>query len=242
MDFKKKRIAWYAFLVYGAANLFTYLFKHLHYNFQDEAFSFVFYYGHIYLSKVLEFLAPPIIATLAFLVMASKGKLRALLFTLTVSSAKVFYTLFYYYMTYTLDYGFVLGEAIIAALLVSIVYILFTVLGVFLSIGIYSMFFKLRAHKKSTISDVAFDVEAPFADFLARGNRAVFTFALLRFLYSFLMELLDSIIFLIEYHYDYTALEISTMLFNFVLLLALFIASYLIAAYVRKRVVIECKE
>ena len=242
MDFSKKRITQYAFLIYAAANLFTYLFKHLHYNFQEEAFSFIFYYGHIYLSKILEFIAPPIIATLTFLVMTSKGKLRALLFALTVSSAKIFYTLFYYYMTYTLDYEFVLGEAIVAAFIVSIVYILFTLLGVFLSIGIYSMFFKLKANKNTALADVAFNTEAPFTDFLAKGNRAVFTFALLRFIYSFLMELLDSISFLIEYHYDYTALEITTMLFNFVLLLALLITSYLVAAYVRKRVVTECKE
>ena len=207
MKYDLKKITSRAFLIYGAINVFTYLFAHVAYLFANDVIGELFEYVSYYLSKTVEFIAPPIIAAVALTVLIGYGKGALVKFTLTVASARLFYSLPYYYI-----------------------------------ICIYSLVLNKQCKKCGAVKEEALTAlitKSTVTDFLCAVNIPILTFALTRFAFSFVMELIDTITFFVEYRSDYLPKEIITILVNFTLLFVLLVVSYLIAANVKNALIDE---
>ena len=240
MKYKTKKLTTRAFLIYTAINVIAYVFAHIAYLYANEASGEVYEYFSYYLSKSLEFIAPPILATLTYLVYKQDGVKRAIAFSASVSSARVFYSLPYYYIIFIYNYGYDSVESILISFGASILVILATVAGIFISILAYFLLLKImrkRSGNGSGDDDKLRISQAPITDFLARSNLPVLTFAVVRFAFSLALELVDTVTFLIEYHADYRPSEIITILANFTLLFILLVVSYLIAAAIRNKLI-----
>lgn len=240
MKYDIRKMTSRTFLVYACVNVFTYLFAHVAYLFANDVIGEAFEYASYYLSKTVEFLAPPILATLALCVLLSYGRSALVKFALTVASARLFYSLPYYYIIFIYNHGYDSIEAIALSLLATALVILLTVLGIFASLGIYYLVLGRSCKKNGkTIDDATGDIltRSIVSDFVCHKNVPVLVFALARFTFSFVMELIDTVTFFIEYRSDYIAKEIITILANFTLLFALLVASYLIAANIKNALV-----
>ena len=245
MKYDIKKMTSRAFLIYSGVNVFTYLFAHVAYLFANDVVGEIFEYVSYYLSKTVEFLAPPILATIALCVLISYGKSALLKFTLTVASARLFYSLPYYYIIFIYNHGYDSLEAISLSLVATVSVILLTFLGVLVSLNIYYLVLKKRSKKND--KPLAEELDAVLTrsyptDFLCRKNLPVLVFARARFGFSFTMELIDTVTFFIEYRSDYIAKEIITILANFTLLFVLLTVSYLIAANIKNALVEENPE
>ena len=221
------------FLAYAGVNVFTYLFAHVAYLFANDSIGEVFEYVSYYLSKCVEFLAPPILATLAMAVLVGYGRAAMIRFTLTVASARVCYSLPYYYIIFIYNYGYDSIESISISLVATVLVILLTLLGTLASLAILCLVLKKRHSGTVTEAMTELLQRGTVTDFLAPVNLSVLTFALTRFSFSLVMELIDTVSFFIEYRSDYIAKEIITILANFTLLFVLLTVAYLIAANIK---------
>jgi hypothetical protein len=240
MKYKTKRLTTRAFLIYTAINVIAYVFAHIAYLYANEASGEVYEYFSYYLSKSLEFIAPPILATLTYLVYKQDGVKRAIAFSASVSSARVFYSLPYYYIIFIYNHGYDSLESICLSLAASVLVVLLTVLGTLVCVTVSLAVMRYRCRKCDTPPALATEMimkKHPTPDFLAIGNTPILTFALLRFAFSFTMELIDTISFFIAYRSDYLPKEIITILVNFTLLFVLLVASYLVASAVRNALI-----
>ncbi len=242
MKYDTKRITSRAFLIYSLVNVLAYAFAHIAYLFANEVIGELFEYVSYYLSKSLEFLAPPIIAAIAYLILKTSGGRGAILFTLAAASARVFYSLPYYYIIFIYNYGYDSVESILFSFLATVLVILVTMLGVLISIGVYHIVERIiykRRRENPTEALARPTKKASITDFLHRANLPVLVFALSRFAFSLTLELVDTVAYLIEYRGDYLPTEIITILVNYVLLFVLLVASYLIASLIRNKLIAD---
>ena len=240
MKYDIKRITSRAFLIYSLVNVIAYAFAHVAYLFASDVIGELFEYVSYYLSKSIELLAPPVISAIAYLILRNEGKGSAILFTLAVASARVFYSLPYYYIIFIYNYGYDSIESILLSFLATILVILVTMLGVLISIGVYHLV--LQVICKHTEKDFSKELARPIektkaVDFLTRGNLPVLVFALSRFTFSLVLELVDTVLYLIEYRGDYLPVEIITILANYVHLFILLVVSYLIASLIKNKLI-----
>lgn len=242
MKYDLKKITSRAFAIYSAVNVFTYLFAHVAYLFANDVIGELFEYVSYYLSKTVEFLAPPVIAAVGLVLLVGYGKGALIKFSLTVASARLFYSLPYYYIIFIYNHGYDSIESLSLSLLATALVILLTFGGTLASLGIYSIVLKKQCKNNGTrIEELlpALLTKSTVTDFLATVNIPFLTFALTRFAFSFVMELIDTVAFFIEYRSDYLAKEIITILVNFTLLFVLLAVSYLIAANVKNALIDE---
>lgn len=242
MKYDLKRITKRAFVIYAIVNVLTYLFAHVAYLFANDTLGEIFEYTSYYISKTVEFLAPPVIAAVALCVFISHGRGAIFKFSLAVASARVFYAIPYYYIIFIYNYGYDSIESITLSIAASALVVLFTFLGTLASLGIYYLVLK-RSSKKdgSEPKDIlpSLVTRSTAWDFLSPINLPFLTFALSRFAFSFVMELIDTVTFFIEYRSDYIAKEIITILANYTLLFVLLVVSYLLATAVKNAVLVE---
>ena len=237
-----KKLTSRAFLIYALVKIFTYLFAHVAYLFANDVMGELFEYVSYYISKSVEFLAPPVIATFALFVLIEFGRASFVKFTLALSSARALYSIPYYYIIFIYNYGYDSVEAIIISLVATVLVILLTFIGVLISLLIYRALMKRYCKKTDTSPEVFLPsllTKSSCKDFLSPNNVPLITFALVRFSFSFIMELFDTVTFFIEYRSDYMPKEIITKLLNFVLLFLLLIVSYLTASILRNAAVKE---
>ena len=240
MKYDTKRITSRAFLIYALVNVFAYVFAHVAYLFASDVIGKLFEYISYYLSKSVEFIAPPVIAAVAYLILRESGRRSAILFTLAVASARVFYSLPYYYIIFIYNYGYDSVESILLSFLATVLVILVTMLGVLISIGVYLLALRVISGRSGEDFKEALarpTEKASITDFLARGNLPVLVFALSRFAFSLAIELVDTVAYLIEYRGDYLPSEIITILVNYTHLFILLVASYLIASLIKNKLI-----
>ena len=232
MTLNNKKTLTRAFLIYAAVNLFEYALAHTEYLFMNDVASEIISYFSYYVSKAVEFIAPPVIATLTFISYVNHGRGSALATALAVSSARLIYSLPYYYLIFVYNYRYDSVEAIILSLGASALVVLVTVAGAIVSVSIALWILKKR---KGVGTDelTAIANERATLDFLDKKCLPLTVFAFLRFGFSLITELVDTVSFFIEYVADYTAAEIITILVNYVLLFILVVASYLISMLVK---------
>ena len=242
MKYDIKRITQRAFLIYSLINVFAYAFTHVAYLFYNDTVGEIFEYVSYYFSKSAEFLAPPVIAAIAYMIYREHGIKRAILSTLAIASARAFYSLPYYYITFIYNYFYDSVESILLSLAVSVLVVLATALSAAVSICIYMLV--LRIICKRSGNDISTELATPLErtnifDFLAKGNLPVLAFALTQFVFNLILELVDTVAFFIEYSSDFRPSEIITILVNFTLLFILLVASYLIASVIKNKLVAD---
>lgn len=242
MKYDAKRITLRAFVIYSLVNVFAYAFAHVAYMFYSDAIGEIFEYLSYYISKSVEFLAPPVITAIAYMIYKECGIQKALLSTLAIASARIFYALPYYYIIFIYNYGYDSIESICLSLFATMLVVLVTLLGIIISISTYMLVVKIMFKRSGDdlLSELDMPIEKTLIfDFLSRGNLPILIFALLRFAFSFILELIDTITFFIEYRSDYRPSEIITILLNFTLLFILLVASYLLASAIKNKLVAD---
>ena len=120
MPYNKKKLLLRSFIAVALLGVFNYLFAHLAYLNMNSDVGLVYEYITLYISKVLGFVIPVAISALAMLIYANEGARASASFTLTLSSARVFYYLPYYYIIYIYNYGYDTVESLALSLISSV--------------------------------------------------------------------------------------------------------------------------
>ena len=203
---------------------------------RSSEFGEIFSYFGYYILKSVEFLAPPLIATLTLLVFSAAGMKKAISFSIRLSLARLFYTIPYYYIIFIYNYAYDSIESIFLSTLASAFVILLTFAGALFCVRV-AIFVREKSAKQSkgeVISELPEILKKRSGlDFISDASLPIFVFVILRFAYSFITEIVDTAAFFIEYGADYTAEEILTILGNYVLLFALLVVSYILCVKVK---------
>ena len=234
-----------AFLIYTFINVFTYALYHTAYLFTNDTLGLTFEYIAYYVSNAVDFLTLPIMATLMLVLASRESTKKAFLHILLVSSARIYYTLPYYYLIFIYNYQYDTIESIFISLIASIVAILLISLGALISFIIAILIFgkRTKKHYREALTMLPELVNKPSTlDFLNTVSLPILIFALLRFIISLVTEVIDTIIFFVEYGDSYTLTEIGTMVGNYILLFVLLVVSYIISAKVKNHLAKYAKE
>ncbi len=237
MDQKRRRFVLWAFLIYASANILVYLISHVATLIKSNLLGGIFEYLALYSLTALEFLAPPIIATLLLIIYTHKGIEKTISAAVIISSARIFYVFPYLYVQLFYRYGSF--DAIILSLLSCLRTVILTASGAFFSLCVGLIVLRLVLKKSHTeLVPMLPDIleRKSSTDFLSAENLPLLIFVLLRFALEIVTEIVYTVSFFISYGSDYSAIEILTMLFNFILLFVLLVVSYLLACRIKNAV------
>ena len=230
------KIAIRAFLIYTLINVITYALYHVAYLFTNDTLGLTFEYIAYYVSNAVDFLTLPVMATVMLVLAAREGSKKAFLHTILISTARIYYTLPYYYLIFIYNYRYDSIESIAVSFAASVISILLIALGALVSfmIAIFILGKRTKKPYREVLSSLPELVSKPSTlDFLNTVSLPLLIFALLRFSVSLISEIADTVIFFVEYGGDYTITEIGTMVGNYILLFVLLVASYIICAKVK---------
>ncbi|MBR2972377.1 MAG: hypothetical protein IKC61_05570 [Clostridia bacterium] len=233
-----KKIVWHIFLMYSALNVINYTLAHIAYLFENDVIGAAFEYISYYTTLALDFLAIPMLATVMLVLRARESAGRAFVHMILISTARIFYTLPYYYVAFIYNYRYDSLESILFSLVASVAIILISALVsiIYLAIAVHFLVRKAKKNKSVNIPTVYDVVKTPTtSDFLSTSGLPLTVFSLLSFGLHGVKELIDTVSFFIEYRLSYTAGEIVTILLNYVLLFLLLIAAYNLCARLKNR-------
>ena len=246
MPEKSNKLLKKSFLILALAGLFNYLFAHLAYLNMNTDTGVVYEYVTLYLSKILNFIAPVAVSFIALYAYAAHGRKKAVLYSIALSSARIAYYLPYYYIIYIFNYGYDSIESILLSLLSSLGVSIFTALLALLPIWLWCLFAKKQiAESCSSLEEYlhgAITERQSPADFTGGANLAFLIASVCSFVCLLIPEIIDTVSFFISYRQDYLPIEIITMLVNYVLLFILLVASYLLASTVKKLLITKTEE
>ena len=239
-----KKLTARAALAVALYSLATYIFAHLAYIYMNTDTGMVFELISLYLSKITVFVIPAALFALTVIIYASQGIKKSIIFALAASSARLIYSLPYYYIIFIYNYGYDSIESILLSLVACVAVIAFTVLGIFASLGIALLILKKDKSRKKELSLKAYLAESlnarqSVSDFTKGANLALLVCSLFSFLCALIPEIIDTVSFFIEYKLDYTIPELITIMCNYILLLIMIFASYILAVYIKNKAVKE---
>ena len=224
------------FLIYTAINVFAYALAHVEYLFYNDTLGEIFAYLGYYVSRSVEFIALPVIATLSTLAFIDGGLKRAVIAALKLSCARLFYTLPYYYIVFVQNYRYDSIESVLLSLCASILIVILTTLGALCCLGVAISVLRKKGIK--TAEELREITEKPTTlSFLDNASLSILIFTLMRFAFSLVSEIVDTVLFFVEYGADYTCGEIFTILINYVFLFVLLIASYAVCMLIKNAIV-----
>lgn len=238
-----KKIAHRTFSAIALYSLFAYLFAHLSYMYMNTVTGLVFEYITYYLSKITEFAVPLVIATVSLVVYVTNGAKSAVKCAFIGSFGRVLFTLPYYYIVFIFNYGYDSLESLILSVIAAVGIVTFTVGGAFFEICLAWWIVRRLCRR----TERNFDMKASIiksleenqsrADFTYGANRIILWFAIFRFIRNLISEIIDTVLFFLDYGLDYTALEIFSIMGGYILLFALIAVSYLIGVWVKGLVI-----
>ena len=230
-----------SFLIFTAANIFVYVFAHLAYIFSGESVADVFELLRFYVLNVLDYISPVVISAIALVVYLCDGKVKAALSVAIISSAKLFYTIPFYYLTFIRSFNYNSVESLLLAIGAGILSVLTLTLCCAIMLLIAGLALKLYAKRTNAQADpsLAYMSEESTYDFLRVGNLPILIFSLTVFLVNLITETVDTVAFFIEYGVDYTPVEIASIMINFALIFLMLVVSYVVASVIKARI---CKE
>ena len=241
MNFNTEKLCKRGFLILAAYSALTYLFAHAAYLLMNSDAGIVFEYITMYLGKISGFLIPTLIAAAVTVIYTYKNFESSLLFALLVSSARVFYTLPYYYIVFIYNYSYDSVEAIAIALLASVLTVIFTALLAILLLGVCILTCKFINRKdKSPTAREYLSSRLPLTDridILGGANPVFLTMSLCLLLYNLITEIIDTVLFFVEYGLDFSAAEIITIMVNYILILSLTVVSYIAMTTLKNRLI-----
>ena len=233
-----RKIVWRIFLMYAAVNTLNYALSHIAYLFVNDIVGEIFEYISYYASLALDFLTAPMLATVMLVLCAREGTGKAFGHMLLISTARLLYTLPYYYVSFIYNYRYDSVEALIISLIASILIIFLSAITSLICFKIAMHFTKRREKKRSKNATVSLPeiVKAPATtDFLNVAGMPLAVFSILSFIFHLLKEIIDTVSFFIEYRSDYTVTEIATILANYILLFLLLVAAYHLCMRLKNR-------
>lgn len=236
MNFNKKNIYIKVFGIFTAYNLIYYLFSHMVYMLGDSDGGIIFSYVNLFASKILEFLLLPAIVAVMLTLYTYVSTRSALLVGFIASLSRFIYAIPYYYLE-SYSRTFSSAEAIILSLLITLAVITCTYLFALCLFGVALLILRAVRGKGSADSFRENFSLCSNNDFLAQGNLPFTSACFIRFLAALVFEIVDTVSFFKENRYDYTWGEIALIAFDFVLIFALLIASYIISARIRKTLI-----
>ena len=240
-----KKIVIHAFLIYTLINVFTYALYHAAYLFTNDALGLTFEYIAYYVSNIVDFMTPPVMATVMLVLASREGTKKAFLHTLLISAARIYYTLPYYYLIFIYNYQYDSIESIFISFFTSLASIIIIALGALISfvIAIFVLGKRIKLPYREALSTLPELVNKPSTlDFLNTVSLPILVFVVLRFVINLISELVDTIMFFVEYGDSYTLAEIGTMVGNYLLLFILLVVSYLASMKVKNYLVKYSKE
>lgn len=238
MKRETRKIVWRIFLMYAAVNIFNYALAHVAYLFKNDVIGEIFEYISYYTSLALDFLAPPMLATVMLVLCARESTRKAFGHMLLISTARIFYTLPNYYVTFIYKYRYDSVESLLVSLIASVLIILLSSLISLgcLKIALYMLKRKVRKSGSKSAPTLPELVQMTATnDFLNTAGFSLTVFAVLSFIFHIVKELVDTVSFFVEYRSDYTMTEIATILTNYVLLFLLLIAAYRLCVRLKNR-------
>lgn len=230
------KIAIRAFLIYTLVCIFVYALYHIAYLFTNDTIGLTLEYIAYYASNAVDFLTPPVMATVMLVLCAREGMKKAFLHTLLISTARIYYTLPYYYLILIYNYRYDSIESLFISFLVSVVAIILIALGSLISFVIATFIVGKRMKKRysEVISSLDDIVNKPSTlDFLDTASTHILVFVLLQFTIALISEITDTVIFFVEFSTDYTLTEIGTMIANYAFLFGLLVILYITCARVK---------
>ena len=236
MNNKTRRIVLPAFLIFAGANLLIFLISYVGSLVASDLFGGILEYLGFYLLSALEFLTVPVLATIMLVYYARRGMSKALSSVLILASARDLYVLPYYYLEYVYTYGSL--DALLLSLFGCLRTALLTATGAVISLCIALTVLRLTLKKKHTeLVPMLPELlgKKSDLDFLKPESLPLLIFVLLKFAISLILEIIYTVSFFISYGADYSAIEILTMLFDYVLLFALLVGGYLLIAFVKNK-------
>lgn len=185
----------------------------------------------------IEFLVPPVIATLVLIHYASGRVLSGILLSFPLALGKFAYNLPYFYLYHT-----VLGYEWLGAILGSLA----VTVGYALALALYSSaiagvgYFVLKSQRGSIAK---FGEPSPTYDFTVSGTRAIFAVCLTTLFTEFIIEVVNVIQFFTEYGTSYALGEIIFMSACLAFLPVMLLVSQLVAVHIKNAsAVMEKKE
>ncbi len=238
MNFNNRSLKLKSFGTLALIYAVLYLFAHLEYLYFYEASGIVWEYVNFYASKIADFVIPVAVASVSFTVLCYKGAAAAFMYALAASSARMVFTLPFYYIYFIVNYGYDSVESILLSALASLATLALSLLFTLLSLTVAVLLLR----KKRTLSEMREAYASLLQDTVSRdyasgANKAITILALCRFAYAMISEIIDTVTFFIEYGDDYTFTEALLPVIHAVLYFALLIASYLLAKRIKDSVV-----
>ena len=240
MPSNNKKLLSRSFLIIAFFSLFNYIFAHLAYMNMNTEAGLIYEYVTLYIAKIENFLIPVAVSALTIVIYASEGAKPAALFALTLSSARLFYYLPYYYLIFILNYSYDSVESIALSIVSCLGVVAFTLLFAFIALYLTKLVltkqnkdkrdFSVRDHLCASLL-----AKQSALDLTTGANLAILITSILSLISSVIPEIIDTVSFFVEYGFDYTPGEIITIMLNYLLLFALTIGSYFLAAYLRNR-------
>ena len=242
MYLNKKKLLSRSFIIIAIFSIFNYLFAHLAYMNMDTNMDAALVYECItlYIAKIANFLIPVAISIMTVAVYACEGAKSAAICAFTLSSARLFYYLPYYYLIFILNYAYDSIESISLSLIASIGVVVFTVLFAFVTVYLTKLIITKQNKNKRDFSARdyirdAFSVKQNPFDITTGANLSILIASLLSLTSCIIPEIIDTVSFFLDYGFDYTTGEILTIMLNYLLIFALTIGSYPLAAYLKNR-------
>ena len=223
MKFNGKGLFSRTLLILSVGNLLVYLLMHLSFNMSADLTLppdgvFLFEQVRHYITDAWELIFPVVTAALMLTVLRYEGGAAAFLGGSLVSLSRIFYSAFYYYITF-ISVGYDTAEAIPYALLASVgaVAVTFVTLAVITGVG---YIFLSRSKSKEPISKIP---------------SVLLSLTAVQFIIFLVLEVVDTVSFFLEVGLDYTAGEILLICFNYLYILAVSLLCYYLTRLILSR-------
>ena len=198
--------------------------------------STVLIYAYVYFSEIAMIHLPLICAAFTLTVYAKQGINKALLYAIPCSLCAFFYT--FPYRAFEFAYE---GYEITATLLLALLETLLTVIVNYIEITVLLLLIifvtKIIAKSKG-IPNFNFNTalsEKETFDFDKPLTAGIFSAACAVFVYSLIIEIIDTVSFLINYSGTYRTGEILYILFRYVFILGMLIISHILTHYAKRK-------
>ncbi len=221
-----------SFWILAIMNLVTYACYHTWYNLTTEsgAESLItaFYYLHIAASKCCDFLLPVIIASIALLLYGKCNGRKWLICASILSTSVIFYTYPYYYV-YHVEIGFSTPEALGYAMLATLVSMIeITAHSLLLFLVAYLCVRFDKAHGTAREKIALRTVYTEKLNLKGGIGYLLFLICLCEMIFRIATEIYGTASFLIEFWYSINLEETLTIIFSYLLIIALFVVSVFI--------------
>ena len=233
MEIKKKNAFLILIGILSITNIICFV---LYYVSSFLASSAVLLYVYVYFSEIAMIHLPLICAAFTLTVYAKQGINKALLYAIPCSLCAFFYT--FPYRAFEFAYE---GYEITATLLLALLETLLTVIVNYIEITVLLLLIifvtKIIAKSKG-IPNFNFNAalsEKETFDFDKPLTAGIFSAACAVFVYSLIIEIIDTVSFLINYSGTYRIGEILYILFRYVFILGMLIISHALTHYAKRR-------